>query len=123
MVRKRTYLELLISCSLNPDRLRKMLDDGVIAKEGDRYLLTDFGRDVDKLLNVIERESHSLFQKQVTRMRKQDRIDFSWALAERIANKLKTDSRVEAIWVSGSLARNEADEYNDLDMAALIEHR
>jgi len=53
--------------------------------------------------------------------RKQERIAFLWALAEKIADKLKTDPRVESIWVSSSLSRGEADEFSDLDMAALIE--
>ena len=53
--------------------------------------------------------------------KKEARITFLWALAEKIADKLRGDSRVESIWVLGSLARGEADEFSDLDMAALIE--
>ena len=47
-------------------------------------------------------------------------IDY-WALAEKIADKLKNDSGVEAIWVCGSFGRGDADEFSDLDMIVLVE--
>jgi len=53
--------------------------------------------------------------------KKESRIASLWALAEKITDKLMSDSRVESVWVFGSLARGEADEFSDLDMAALIE--
>jgi len=52
---------------------------------------------------------------------KKARITFLWRLAEKIAENLRSDPRVESIWVSGSLAREEADGFSDLDMAALIQ--
>lgn len=53
--------------------------------------------------------------------KKRDRITSLWELAEKIANELKSDPRIVAIWVFGSLVRGEADEFSDLDMAALVE--
>lgn len=52
---------------------------------------------------------------------KRDRIASLWRLAEKITAQLKADSRVESVWVWGSLARDEADRFSDLDLAALID--
>jgi hypothetical protein len=77
---KLTYLELLISCGLNPERhcgwfdyhLGVLLDEGVVTKEGDQYLLTEFGTGIARLLQTIEGESHRLFQKEVTTLKKEE---------------------------------------------------
>ena len=61
-----------------------------------------------------------MVKKEVTTMNKDERISFLWSLAEKIADQLRSDFRVESVWVCGSLARDEADEFSDLDMAALI---
>lgn len=53
--------------------------------------------------------------------RKGDRIASLWGLVEKITNELRSDPRIIAVWVFGSLARGEADEFSDLDMAALVE--
>lgn len=74
-----SYLELMISCGLSPDRhcgwfdyhLKVLLDEGIIKKEDDQYLLTDFGRNVARLMNTIEGESQRLFQKEVNTLEKE----------------------------------------------------
>ena len=53
--------------------------------------------------------------------KRRDRIASLWGLAEKISNELKKDPRIVAIWAFGSLARGEADEFSDLDMAAYVE--
>jgi len=80
---KRTYVELLVSCGLDIDRhcgwfdyhLGVLLDEGVVTKKEDRYSLTDYGKGIARLLDTIEEESHRLFQKEVTSMKK-ELIDF-----------------------------------------------
>jgi len=42
------------------------------------------------------------------------------ALFDRVAAAARADSRVRALWVSGSLARGDADAYSDLDLVAAI---
>ena len=79
---RRTYLELLVSCGLDADRhcgwfnyhLGVLLDEGVIAKNEDQYLLTDYGRAIARLLKTMEGESHRLFT-DVTPMKKELLID------------------------------------------------
>jgi len=55
------------------------------------------------------------------RNKKRNRIASLWELAERITNELRSDPRIVAVWVFGSLSRGEADVFSDLDMAALVE--
>ncbi len=82
--KRRTYLELLISSGLDVDRhcgwfnyhLRVLLDEGVITKNEDQYLLTDYGKGIARLLDTMEGESQKLFQKEATSMKKELRIDF-----------------------------------------------
>jgi len=81
---RRTYLELLVSCGLDADRdcgwfnyhLGVLLDEGVITKKGDQYLLTDYGKGIARLLKTMGGESHRLFQREVTPMKKELVIDF-----------------------------------------------
>jgi len=80
----RTYLELLVSCGLDADRhcgwfnyhLGVLLDEDIITKNGDQYILTDYGKGTARLLNTIEGETHRLFPKDVTPMKKELVIDF-----------------------------------------------
>jgi hypothetical protein len=53
-----------------------LLDEGVISKKGDQYLLADYGRGVARLLKTMEGESHGLFKKEATPMKKELVIDF-----------------------------------------------
>jgi len=54
------------------------------------------------------------------RNEKRDVVASLWGLAGKISNELKSDPRIESVWVFGSLTRGEADEFSDLDMAALV---
>ena len=50
----------------------------------------------------------------------EDRIDYLLGIARRVSDKLRSDPRIEAIWVCGSVGREEADEFSDLDVVVLI---
>lgn len=80
----RTYLELLVSCGLDVDRhcgwfnyhLGVLLDEGIITKNGDQYMLTEYGKGVARLLTTIEEESHKIIQKEGPSVEKELVIDF-----------------------------------------------
>lgn len=79
-----TYLELLISTGLEPDRhhgwfdyhLKVLLDEGILTKEEDQYLLTDFGKGISKLLGTIEGESRRIFGKEVKPLKKRIEVRY-----------------------------------------------
>jgi len=79
---KMTYLELLISTGLEPDRhhgwfdyhLRVLLDERIITRKDDQYLLTDSGKGIARLLSTIERESHRLFKTEVKPMKEEAEV-------------------------------------------------
>ncbi|MHA2358466.1 MAG: winged helix-turn-helix domain-containing protein, partial [Candidatus Heimdallarchaeaceae archaeon] len=74
---KLTYLELLISTGLEPDRhhgwfdyhLKVLLDEGILTKEDDQYLLTNYGEGISRLLDSIKGESQRIFGREVNRLK------------------------------------------------------
>lgn len=79
---KMTYLELLISTGLDWNRhhgwfdyhLKVLLDERIITREEDQYLLTDSGKGIARLLDTIEGESQKLFRKEVKPMKMEESV-------------------------------------------------